>query len=34
MNSADDLNFTREKMKVSEEEMKEIQNLILSNLSN
>jgi histidine triad (HIT) family protein len=34
MRSVDDLNFTREKMKVSEEEMKEIQNLILSNLSN
>jgi histidine triad (HIT) family protein len=34
MNSADDLNFTREKMKVNDDEMKEIQNLILSNLSN
>jgi histidine triad (HIT) family protein len=32
MNSADDLNFTREKLKVSEEEMKEIQGNILGNL--
>jgi hypothetical protein len=32
MNSADDLNFTREKLKVSEEEMKEIQGKILENL--
>jgi histidine triad (HIT) family protein len=32
MNSADDLNFTREKLKVAEEEMKEIQEKILSNL--
>jgi histidine triad (HIT) family protein len=32
MNSADDLNFTREKLKVAEEEMKEIQGKILENL--
>jgi histidine triad (HIT) family protein len=32
MNSADDLNFTREKLKVSEEEMNEIQEKILGNL--
>jgi histidine triad (HIT) family protein len=32
MNSADDLNFTREKLKISEEEMKEIQEKILGNL--
>jgi histidine triad (HIT) family protein len=32
MNSADDLNFTREKLKVGEEEMKEIQGRILENL--
>jgi histidine triad (HIT) family protein len=32
MNSADDLNFTREKLKVSEEEMKEIQGMILGNM--
>ncbi len=32
MNSADDLNFTREKLKVGEGEMKEIQEKILSNL--
>jgi histidine triad (HIT) family protein len=32
MNSADDLNFTREKLKVAEEEMKEIQGRILENL--
>jgi histidine triad (HIT) family protein len=33
MNSADDLNFTREKIKLSAEEMKEIQAMILENLS-
>jgi histidine triad (HIT) family protein len=32
MNSAGDLNFTREKLKVAEEEMKEIQGMILGNL--
>jgi histidine triad (HIT) family protein len=32
MNSADDLNFTREKLKLSVEEMKEIQGKILENL--
>ncbi len=32
MKSADDLNFTREKLKVAEEEMKEIQGTILENL--
>lgn len=32
MNTADDLNFTREKLKVNEEEMKEIQKRIVSNL--
>jgi histidine triad (HIT) family protein len=32
MNSADDLNFTREKIKVTAEEMKEIQENILGNL--
>jgi histidine triad (HIT) family protein len=32
MNSADDLNFTREKLKVAEEEMKDIQEKILENL--
>jgi histidine triad (HIT) family protein len=32
MNSADDLNFTREKLKVAVEEMKEIQEKILENL--
>jgi histidine triad (HIT) family protein len=32
INSADDLNFTREKLKVAEEEMKEIQGKILENL--
>jgi histidine triad (HIT) family protein len=32
MNSADDLNFTREKLKVGEEEMKEIQEKILGNM--
>jgi histidine triad (HIT) family protein len=32
MNSADDLNFTREKLKVDAEEMKEIQNEILKYL--
>jgi histidine triad (HIT) family protein len=32
MNSADDLNFTREKLKVAAEEMKEIQGKILENL--
>jgi histidine triad (HIT) family protein len=32
MNSADDLNFTREKLKFSEVEMKETQEIILSNL--
>lgn len=33
INSADDLNFTREKLEVSEQELKEIQELILSNMS-
>ncbi len=33
MNSADDLNFTREKLKVSEEEMKEIQGKIVENIT-
>ncbi len=32
MNSADDLNFTREKLKVAPEEMSEIQEKILENL--
>ena len=32
MNSADDVNFTKEKLKVSAEEMKEIQGRILGNL--
>ena len=32
INSADDLNFTREKLKLSTEELKEIQQTILSNL--
>ncbi len=32
MNTADDLNFTREKIKVSVEEMKEIQDKIIGNL--
>lgn len=32
INTADDLNFTREKLKVSEEEMKDIQKKVLSNL--
>lgn len=32
MNTADDLNFTREKLKVSAEEMKEIQDRIVGNL--
>jgi histidine triad (HIT) family protein len=32
MNSADDLNFTREKIKVTAEEMKEIQGKIVGNL--
>ena len=32
INSADDLNFTREKLKLSTEEFKEIQQTILSNL--
>jgi histidine triad (HIT) family protein len=32
MNSADDLNFTKEKLKVDAEEMKEMQGRILSNL--
>jgi histidine triad (HIT) family protein len=32
MNSADDLNFTREKLKVDANEMKEIQGRIVSNL--
>jgi histidine triad (HIT) family protein len=33
INSADDLNFTREKLKLSTEEFKEIQQTILSNLT-
>jgi histidine triad (HIT) family protein len=33
MNNADDLNFTREKLKVDAEEMKEIQELILKSIS-
>ena len=33
MNSADDLNFTREKLKIVQEEMKEIQEKILENLT-
>jgi histidine triad (HIT) family protein len=33
MNSADDLNFTKEKLKVDATEMKEIQEKILKNLS-
>ena len=32
MNSADDLNFTREKLKVDADEMKEIQGRIVGNL--
>lgn len=32
INTADDLNFTREKMKLSEEEMKEIQQQLIANL--
>ncbi len=32
MNSADDLNFTREKLKLPEEEMKQIQEQIVENL--
>lgn len=32
INSADDLNFTKEKMKLTEEELKATQELILSNL--
>jgi histidine triad (HIT) family protein len=32
INTADDLNFTRPKLKLSEEEMKEVQAAILSNL--
>jgi histidine triad (HIT) family protein len=32
MNSADDLNFTREKLKVVDEEMKTIQEMIIGNL--
>ncbi len=32
LNSADDLNFTRKKLSLSEEKMKEIQGKILSNL--
>lgn len=32
INSADDLNFTREKLKVSKEEMEEIRDKIVSNL--
>lgn len=32
INSADDLNFTKSKLELSEEEMGNIQNLILSNL--
>lgn len=32
LNSADDLNFTRPKLKLSPEEMKEVQEKILSNL--
>ena len=31
INTADDLNFTREKLKLSEEKMKEVQKIILSN---
>ncbi len=33
INTADDLNFTRKKLEVSEQELKEIQELILSNMS-
>ena len=33
LNTADDLNFTRKKLSLSEEKMKEIQELILSNLN-
>lgn len=33
INTADDLNFTRKKLGVSEQELKEIQELILSNMS-
>ncbi|MCB0700883.1 MAG: HIT domain-containing protein [Chitinophagales bacterium] len=33
INSADDLNFTRSKISLSEEEFKEVQHTILSNLS-
>ena len=32
INTADDLNFTKEKLKISEEEMKDIQKKVLSNL--
>ena len=32
INTADDLNFTKEKLKISEEDMKEVQKIILSNL--
>lgn len=32
INTADDLNFTRPKLKLSEEEMKEVQGLILAHL--
>jgi histidine triad (HIT) family protein len=34
MNSADDLNFTREKLKVDADEMKEIQERIVSGINN
>ena len=33
LNTADDLNFTRKKLSLSEEKMKEVQEKILSNLS-
>lgn len=33
INTADDLNFTRKKLEVSEQDLKEIQELILSNMS-
>jgi histidine triad (HIT) family protein len=32
INSADDLNFTRSKLKLTVEELKEVQSLIVSNL--
>lgn len=32
INTADDLNFTKEKLKISEEDMKEVQKIILSSL--